>query len=228
MNMLSKSGLVMTQQQPAHANNSMLGGTIWSPLSPPLVRKSKLDRQAREAESIYHQLSTPQRRLMDCSREKGASWWVTMLPIDEHGFFLHKGAFCDVLCLRYGWQLSNLPLQCACGSPLSVNHTMVCHKGGFPTLRHNETRDLTADLLKEVCLNTCIEPALQPLSGESFQLQPTNTEDGACVDIRASGFWTLAQESFFDVRFFHPSAPSYRTKDLPYLYKQHENIKKRE
>ena len=76
-------------------------------------------------------------------------------------------------------------------------------------LRHNEIRDLTADLLKEVCPNTCIEPALQPLIGESFQLQSTNTEDGARVDIRASGFWTSAQEAFFDIRVFHPSAPSY-------------------
>ena len=67
------------------------------------VRKNKLDRQARQAESIYHQLLTPQHRLMDCSREKGASSWVTALSIDEHGFFLHKGAFRDALCLRYGW-----------------------------------------------------------------------------------------------------------------------------
>ena len=95
-------------------------------------------------------------------------------------------------------------------------------------MRHSESRDLPADLLKEVCHNTCIEPALQELSGESFQLRSANTEDEAHVDIRASGFWTPAQEAFFDVRVFHPSAPSYRTKDLTTLYKQHENAKKHE
>ena len=105
---------------------------------------------------------------------------------------------------------------------------MVCHKGGYPTLRHSESRDLPADLLKEVCHNTCIEPVLQELSGESFQLRSANTEDEAHVDIRASGFWTPAQEAFFDVRVFHPSAPLHRAKDLITLYKQHENAKKRE
>ncbi|KAL5470938.1 hypothetical protein EMCRGX_G028997 [Ephydatia muelleri] len=31
----------------------------------------------------------------------GASTWLSMLPIQEHGFALHKGAFRDALCLRY-------------------------------------------------------------------------------------------------------------------------------
>jgi hypothetical protein len=192
------------------------------------VAKEKRKNQAAKAESIYSQLSPSQQRLMECNREKGASSWVTALPIDEHGFVLHKGAFRDALCLRYGWSIQKLPLQCACGQSLSVDHAMICQKGGFPTLRHNEIRDLSANLLKEVCTNTCIEPALQPLNGETFRLATANTEDGARVDIRASGFWCTAQEAFFDVRVFHPNAPSYRSKSLGALYKQHENAKKRE
>ena len=134
------------------------------------IKKDKLDRQAKQAESIYYQLSASHHRLMDCSRENGASSWVTALPIDEHGFFLHKGALCDALCLRYGWKPSNLPLHCACGSPLSVDHTMVCHKGGFLTLRHNEIRDLTADLLKEVCPNTCMPYSHSVVNHSSYDL----------------------------------------------------------
>ena len=30
---------------------------------------------------------------MELSQEKGASTWLTTLPIDEHGFALHKAAF---------------------------------------------------------------------------------------------------------------------------------------
>lgn len=41
------------------------------------VHKDKLDRLGRQADNIYDQLSAPQRRLMDCSRERGASSWVT-------------------------------------------------------------------------------------------------------------------------------------------------------
>ena len=33
------------------------------------------------------------------SKEKGASNWLTVIPIEEHGFTLHKGAFRDALTL---------------------------------------------------------------------------------------------------------------------------------
>ncbi len=52
---------------------------------------------------------------------------------------LHKGAFQDALALRYGQQ-NNTPTNCDCGKAA---------KGGFPTIRHNEIRDLTADLQPE-------------------------------------------------------------------------------
>ena len=92
-----------------------------------------------------------------------------------------------------------------CGDSLWVDHAMSCHKGGFPTLRHNEIRDPTANLLKEVCPNTCYEPGLQSLNGEAFWRRTTNTEEDARLDIRADGFWTMAQGAFFDIRVFHPS-----------------------
>ena len=40
--------------------------------------------------------------------------------------------------------------------------------GGFPTLHHNELRDLTATLLTEVCTNVAVEPLLQQLSREEL------------------------------------------------------------
>ena len=129
------------------------------------VQSAKRDIHLAEAEALFNQLPPAQQRLLECTREKGASSWVSTLPIDEH-----KGAFRDVLCLRYGWKLQNLPLHCACGDSLSVDHAMSCHKGGFPTLRHNEICNLTANLLKEVCPNTCIKPGLQSLDGEAFRL----------------------------------------------------------
>ena len=55
-----------------------------------------------------------------------------------------------------------------------------------PSLRHNEIRDLTANLLTEVCSNVCVEPELQPLSGESLKNRTANTEDHARLDIGAA------------------------------------------
>ena len=78
---------------------------------------------------------------------------------------------------------------------------MICHNVGFPTLRHNEIRDLTANMLKKVCPNTCIEPDVQSLNGEAFRLRTTNTEEDARVDISADNFWTKAQGAFLTLGY---------------------------
>ena len=165
------------------------------------------------------------KRCVDLTEERGSSSWISVLPLSEQGFHLYKGEFRDALCLRYGWSLSNTPQLCNCGKAFTVNHAMVCHMGGFPTIRHNEIRDLTASLLTEVCPNVVIEPHLQPLSGESFRLASTNTDDGARLDIRARGFWNTHQDAFFDV--FHHNAPSNSSRSLPAAYKKHEDENKR-
>ncbi len=79
----------------------------------------------------------------------------------EHGFALHKGAFRDALCLCYGWRPPNLPSQCVCGKFFTVEHALSCPRGGFPSIRHNEIRDMTATLMSKVCHNVKIEPGLQ-------------------------------------------------------------------
>ena len=74
-------------------------------------------------------------------------------------------------------------------SSLSVEHALSCPKGGFPSIRHNEIRDLTADLLTEVCSDVHIEPDLQPVEGELLTGLSANVQDGARLDIAANGFW---------------------------------------
>lgn len=139
-----------------------------------------------------------------------------------------KGAFRDALALRYGWQPINLPSNCVCGSSLTVEHALSCAKGGFPTLRHNEVRDFTAQLLSEVCTEVCIEPKLQPLSGEHLNLATAIKDNNARLDISANGFWGGSSErSLFDVRVFNPYAPSNKQSNLASTYKKHEKEKKR-
>ena len=88
---------------------------------------------------------------MVLAQEKEASNWLTALPVENHGFSLHKGAFRDVVHIQYGWELSQVPSPCICGSAFSTDHAIICPHGGFPTILHNEVRDLTAKLLDEVC-----------------------------------------------------------------------------
>ena len=191
------------------------------------IRKSNRDHQKHLAESVYDCLSPQLKRFVDLAREKGTSSWLSVLPLDDHGFSLHKGEFRDALCLRYGWKLSHTPAKCNCGLAFSADHAMICHMGGFPTIRHNELRDVTASLLTEVCHDVATEPHLQPLSGESMTLRSAITDDGARLDIRARGFWAAAQDAYFDVRVFHPNAPSNCSGSISAAYKKHEDIKKR-
>ena len=96
----------------------------------------------------------------------------TTRPLQEHGFALHKSAFHDAVALRYGWSPQRTPAHCACGTSFSVEHALSCPKGGLPSIRHNEIRDLTATLLTEVCSQVAVEPELQRFHSRTTLLLP--------------------------------------------------------
>ena len=132
-------------------------------------KTSSAARRLAEKDSHTHLLSMfpPHlRRILEASSEKGSGSWLTALPLTSHGFALHKGDSRDAFCLRFSWQPSSLPLVCICGKPFAVEHALSCSCGGYPSIRHNELRDITATLLTEVSNNVGIEPVLQKLSGE--------------------------------------------------------------
>ena len=161
------------------------------------------------ANEIQESLTLPMQLATDLAREKGASSWLTALPLEEHGFALHKTAFRDAIALRYGWPPSQIPTNCVCGHSFSVQHALSCPRGGFPSIRHNELRDITASLLKETCHGVATEPSLQPITSETFNRTTANRQNGARLDVVANGFWGSSFErAFFDVRVFNPFAPS--------------------
>ena len=151
------------------------------------IRRERRQQVTLEANSLRDDLTPTLQRAMNLAHERGASSWLTSLPIKEHGFCLHKSAFVDALALRYGWAPSRTPTTCACGASFSVEHVLSCPKGGFPSIRHNELSDLTASLLTEVCNDVCVEPTLQPIT-EVMTRHTANTTDGACLDNAVNGF----------------------------------------
>ena len=180
-----------------------------------LVRQ---ENNSTDADEIFKHLPQPLQRAMDLAKEKGSSTWLTTLPLAEHGFTLHKGAFHDALALRYGWAPSEMPSTCTCGSKFSVEHALSCAMGGFPSIRHNEIRNLTATLLTEVCNDVCIEPELQPVTDEVLMGATANLQDGARLDIAANGFWGgTFERTYFDVRVFNPHAPLEQTHPAIFL-----------
>ena len=87
------------------------------------------------------------------------------MPISDFGFELSKQHFWDAIHLRYGWSIANLPTTCPCGIRFSIQHCMSCKKksgnwgggGGFVSMRHDNLRDLTANIISEVCKDIEIE-----------------------------------------------------------------------
>ena len=198
------------------------------------IRKNKVKSNHRAHfntlfSNLYESFSDPSlKRCLVVASEKGASSWLTALPIVEHGFALHKGAFIDAISLRYGWTPPHLPSHCICGSTFSIDHAMNCKCGGFPSIRHNELRNITAELLTETSSNVLIEPPLQPLTGEQLSHQSINTEDNAGVDIAASNVWSPSNRAFFDVRVYNPFSTTYIRSTLIAYHRRNEQEKRRQ
>ena len=92
--------------------------------------------------------------------------------------------------------------------------------------RHNELRDLQAEMVRMVCNGVETEPVLQDITGEELNRGASTAPDER-LDIVARGFWERQRLAFFDIRIYHANADSYRALDLNQIYRQHETEKKR-
>ena len=129
--------------------------------------------------------------------------------------------------LRYNFPLKGTPTFCSRGERNTLDHSLICKKGGFVSMRHNQIRDLEAMLMSEVCKDVQREPPLLPLSGEMFNLRSTNTASEARLDISARGIWNPVDKTFFDVRVFHPVAESNKTTTIEAAFEKHEQETRR-
>ena len=182
------------------------------------------------ADTLVSELPKDLHHAVSLAQEKGASSLLSSLPIPEHSFVLHKGAFYDALALRYGWTPKEVLVECACGKSFSVEHTHSCNRGGLPTFRHNDIRDITASLLTEVCSNISVEPILQELSGEVLSGGFANREGNARVDIAVDGFWGLGRErAFVQICYVYLIPLHLPTgKILQHLFAKHRRRRKRD
>ena len=200
------------------------------------VREREIEREIKNGREQAHKeklqalranMSKEQLRANDLAQLKGASAWLTSLPLKEEGFVLNKREFFDAISLRYRWDLKRLPLKCICNHAFTADHAMQCMRGGYVTRRHDRIRDLFAKLLDDVATGVHIEPALQPLTGENLP-KSANKGEEARVDIAAKGFWQQYEMAFFDIRVFSPFAKSYMNNNLDAAFRTNEAGKKRE
>ena len=164
------------------------------------LRSERRAKQLEVLEDLTSRMTAEQKQVNDISRESGSSNWLTCLPLEDSGYVLTKQEFWDAVNLRYNWPLTRMPSNCVCGAKFDLTHAFTCKKGGFVSNRHDAIRNITTNLLNEVCKDVCVEPALTALSGESIIPKSANTSAEARLDISARGVWTTGQRAFFDVR----------------------------
>ena len=139
------------------------------------------DQQAANSQ-LKVSLPVRTQRAVDLAREKGASSWLTAIPLKDMNFDLSK--------------------------------------------RHNEIRDLEAELLDMVCYDVAIEPTLQPLAGEELNRRANKAPD-ARLDVHCRGFRERQRAAFFYIRVCHPNADLYKEISSKQIHKLHEDGKKR-
>ena len=192
------------------------------------IRSSREEFHKQTKEQIISELSPTTCRQLELLSEKGASCWLTSLPLKDYGFLLNKQEFHDALALRYNLVLSTLDRhkQCVCGQPNTVDHCLICKLGGYVSLRHDSLKNTTAELLRQVCKDVVDEPGLLNITTEQLP-KGTKIADGARLDVSMRGFWTPLDRTFTDIRVLHPQAPSNCKKNLYQMYRSHESEKKR-
>ena len=190
------------------------------------VLKLKRSIQNAEKQQACSLLSGTDRRIFDEISSRGASSWLTALPLKEHGFVLNKQQYRDALLLRYNLPFEDVPAACACGKANTLEHCLTCALGGYVYLRHNNIRDLTANILVEAgCGDVRIEPQLLPITGETFQYRSTNTANSARLDVSARNLWSDRDKVYTDIRVFNSLAPTNLGKSIQDTFKRHEREK---
>ncbi len=167
-------------------------------------------------------------RQLELISEQGVSCILTTLPLKSYGFTMNKREFHDYVAFRYNFKLSDMSRTCGCNEVNSINHSLICKKGGYAILRHNSLSKVLAELLEEAgCKDVVTEPVLQDLTGEQLP-SGSNTSPNARLDVSCRSFWTPLDKVFTDVRVFHAQAPSNARMSINNMYRHHENLKKTE
>ena len=137
-----------------------------------------------EHDAVCQLINEKEKRTLTAAQEKGASSWLSALPLQKLGYTLNKQEFRDAIFLRFGWEIKDTPVFCACGSKNSIDHILTCKLGGYVSMRHNALRDTEANLMKEVCRDVKVEPELIAIESDFVDGSDNDTAaDRARLDI---------------------------------------------
>ena len=176
------------------------------------------DDMVFSAKKAYHQLlershndlfsvvlsgfHSTQQRVLQRARDNDLGVWLSVTPVESNHFDLSAQEFRDALAIRYRKPLLNLPPKCdGCGATSSLDHCLICRKGGLVVQRHNEIRDAIGDLAAlawgQVRRETVVVEAGDQ-HGETL-----------IADLCVRGVWLPQAEALFDIRVVDTDAQSY-------------------
>ena len=97
-------------------------------------------------------------------------------------------------------QLIIINVHSGCDAPFSLDHALVCRKGGLIIQRHNEVRDAVGDLAALVWGRVISEPVVRDALVDSEAL---------IADLGVRGVWEPQAIALFDIHVVDTDARSY-------------------
>ena len=117
-----------------------------------------------------------------------------------------------------GFVVSDLPSKCA-GEKYTVCHALPCEKA-FVAQTQDGVRNLLTSIIGKVCTNVEVEPQLQPLDKDRFNLRTAVTNPEARLDFKVGSFWSRGVTAFFDVRVTHVNSKCNQRKETSIIFKK--------
>ena len=119
---------------------------------------------------ISSKLDPPHLHALQRARINDHSGWLSVMLMEKDTFDLTAQEFCDALqAIRYKKPLLSVPPFCdGCGSPSSLDHFLICRKGGLIIQHHNEIRDAIGDLAALVWGPVRCEPIVKDAQDDKF------------------------------------------------------------
>ena len=93
--------------------------------------------------------------------------------------------------------------------------------------RQDCVRNLITSLIGKVCTNVEVEPRLQPLDNEGFNLRTAVKSPEVRLGFKAGGFWSRGVTGFFDVIVTHVNSKCNQGKETSTIFREQEEDKKR-
>jgi hypothetical protein len=200
------------------------------------AKRRNVKEKEKQRKEAYQNFITDENRPDDIrlsalhAAEPGASTWLAVLPILEHGMDLTKEQWEVAMAVRYGLTLPFMPSRCGCGCVFTLRHALQCLLGGFIYWRHDALKNFFVSFMSALFPDTRSEPTLKQLTQEEKRaLQEkygsSNIGDRPRGDCSCLGFWQEGQRAYFDFRVWNHLAVKYLGMTVEECHKLNEQQK---